>query len=485
MRAALVPASAGGELGRRPRFPVPEWAITAAAFVDVLQDPAVASTLPSVASTLPARGRALLAVALLVAVGWALSSDRKRISWRLVAWGLGLQIVFAFIVLRTPVGVGFFEAVNGGVRALLGYAEEGGRFIFGNLVSDNVPVGTGDAGQGSFTPTPGLVARSGAFFAFRIFPNIIFVSCLMTVLYHLGVMQAVVRGVAWVMLRTMRTSGAETVCTASNIFVGMMESPLTVKPFVERMTESELMAVMTAGMATISGGVLAAYAGMMLPYEPGAAGHLIAASVMSAPAAFVLGKLMVPETGEPVTSGALPVEVERPDVNVIDAAARGASEGLRLALVVGAMIIAFIALVSLLNGVVGWAGGLVGLPGLTLEGILGWVLSPLAWMLGVPWSDAAAVGQLIGIEVVLNEFVAFVQLEGALQAGASLDPRSLIIAIYALASFANFGSVAMTIAGIGEIAPPRRHDLARLGLKAMVAGILAALMTAALAGVLV
>lgn len=422
---------------------------------------------------------------LIVAVGWALSKDRSRVSWRLILWGLGLQIVFAFVVLRTPAGIAFFEGVNGVVRALLGYAEEGGRFVFGNLVSDNVPVGVGDAGQGAFTATPGMVAQSGAFFAFRIFPNIIFVSCLMTVLYHLGIMQAVVRGVAWVMMRTMGTSGAETLCTASNIFVGMMESPLTVKPYVERMTESELMAVMTAGMATISGGVLAAYAGMLLPYQPAAAGHLIAASVMSAPASFILAKLMVPETGEPVTAGALTVEVEKPDVNVIDAAARGASEGLRLALVVGAMLIAFIALISMLNGVVGWVGGFVGMGGLTLEGMLGAALAPLAWMLGVPWADAGLVGQLIGVDTVLNEFVAFVQLEQALQAGSALDPRSLVIAIYALASFANFGSVAMTIAGIGEIAPSRRHDLARLGLRAMVAGLLAALMTAALAGVLV
>ena len=449
-----------------------------ASLTSVFQDPAQASAMP-------ARLRGVLAVLLIVAIAWALSTDRKKVSWRVVAWGLGLQVIFAFVVLRTPVGIAFFDGVNGIVRALLGYAEQGGRFIFGNLVSDNVPVGTGDAGQGAFTATPGLVAQSGAFFAFRIFPNIIFISCLMTVLYHVGIMQVVVRGIAWVMQRTLRTSGAETLCTASNIFVGMMESPLTVKPFVERMTESELMALMTAGMATISGGVLAAYAGMMLPYQPDAAGHLIAASVMSAPAAFVLAKLMVPETGKPVSAGTLTVDVEKPDVNVIDAAARGASEGLRLALVVGAMLIAFIALVSLANGVVGWAGGLMGVQSLTLEGMLGWVFSPVAWMLGVSWADAGMVGQLIGVETVLNEFVAFVQLERALGAGSVLDPRSVIIAIYALASFANFGSVAMTIAGVGEIAPSRRHDLARLGLKAMVAGLLASLMTAALAGVLI
>ncbi|MFQ5538526.1 MAG: NupC/NupG family nucleoside CNT transporter [Gemmatimonadota bacterium] len=422
----------------------------------------------------------------ILGIAWAFSSDRRRVSWRLVLWGIALQVAFALLVLRTPAGVAFFESVNGVVRALLGYAEAGGRFVFGNLVSDNIPVGSGAPGQGPFQPTPGLVAKSGAFFAFRIFPNIIFVSCLMTVLYHLGIMQRVVRAVAWVMQRTMRTSGAETLNTASNIFIGLMEAPLVVKPFIESMTRSELMAIMTAGMATISGGVLAAYAGMIFPFEPNAAGHLIAASIMSAPAAFVLAKLMVPEVEAPRTAGSLAgVEVEHPDVNVIDAAARGASEGLRLALVVGAMLIAFIALISLANGVVGWLGALGGIEGLTLERILGWGLAPVAWLLGVPWSDAGVVAQLIGLEAVLNEFVAFVRLEDLLTQGVALEGRSVVISIYALTSFANFGSVAMTLAGIGALAPSRRHDLAGLGVRAMVAGLLATLLTAALAGMLV
>ena len=432
-----------------------------------------------------ARARALLGVVLLLGLAWAWSTDRRRIQWRVIAWGIALQVVFALVVLRTPVGAGFFEWVNGLVRALLGFAEQGGRFIFGNLVGNNVPVGTGEPGSGGFTALPGRVAHTGAFFAFSIFPNIIFVSALMAVLYHLGIMQRIVRAAAWVMQRTMRTSGAETLCTASNVFVGLVESPLVIRPFLERMTESELMAIMTAGMATISGGVLAAYAGMLFPFEPDAAGHLIAASIMSAPAAFVMGKLMVPERGEPETAGTLPIHVERPDVNVIDAAARGAGDGLRLALVVGAMLIAFIALVAMADAVVSWMGGLAGVEHLTLEGMLGWVLSPVAWMLGVPWSDAGTIGQMVGLEAVLNEFVAFVRLSDLLGQGMQLEPRSVIIATYALASFANFGSVAMTIAGIGVLAPSRRHELARLGLKAMAAGLLAALMTAALAGVLV
>jgi|TARA_B100001146_G_scaffold60010_1_gene52827 CNT family concentrative nucleoside transporter len=422
---------------------------------------------------------------LIVTVAWTLSTERSKISWRLVAWGLVLQFAFAGLVLQTPLGVAFFDWVNGLVSALLTYAEEGGRFIFGNLVSNNVPVGVIEGGQG-FTETPGTVARTGAFFAFRIFPNIIFVSCLMTVLYHLGVMQRIVQLLAWIMQRTLRTSGAETLCAASNIFVGLMESPLLVKPFIRGMTESELMAVMTVGMATISGGVLAAYAGMMAPFYPAAAGHLIAASVMSAPAAFVIAKLLVPETGKPETLGVLDVEVqgEKPDVNVIDAAARGAAEGLKLALVVGAMLIAFIALVALANGVVGWAGSLAGFDGLSIEGMLGWVLAPVAWLLGVTWVDAGVIGQLIGVDFVLNEFVAFGQLQGLLQGGAELQERSVVIGIYALATFANFGSVAMTIAGLGEIAPSRRQDLARLGMKAMLAGLLAALLTATFAGML-
>lgn len=431
-----------------------------------------------------ARLRAALGLALLVGLAWALSTDRRRISWRLVGWGIGLQIAFALLVLRTPLGVAAFDGINHVVHAVLGYGEQGSRFVFGNLVENEVAVGSVDA-TGGFSTSADRVAQTGAFFAFRILPNIIFIASLMTVLYHLGIMQRVVRAAAWVMQRTMGTSGAETLCTASNIFVGMMESPLVVKPYIERMTESELMAIMTAGLATISGSVLAAYAAMMMPYAPEAAGHLVAASIMSAPAALVMAKLLVPETEEPTTIGRLTEDVERADVNVIDAAARGAGEGLRLALVVGAMLIAFIALVSMLNGMIGWVGGLAGFEGLTLEGMLGQLLAPVAWMLGIPWADAGLIGRAIGVDFVLNEFVAYAQLSGALATGAAADPRSLVIGIYALTTFANFGSVAMTIAGIGEIAPSRRPDLARLGLRAMGAGLLASFLTAAVAGMLV
>jgi concentrative nucleoside transporter, CNT family len=433
---------------------------------------------------LEARLRAAVGLGLLVGLAWLLSVDRKRVSWRLVGWGVGLMVAFGLIVLRTPLGVAAFDVLNHVVHEVLGYGTQGARFVFGNLVGNEVPVGAID-GSGSFTASQDAVARSGAFFAFRILPNIIFISSLMTVLYHLGIMQRIVRSASWVMQRTMRTSGAETLCAASNIFVGMMESPLVVKPYVERMTESELITVMTVGLATISGTVLAAYASMLSPFEPDAAGHLIAASIMSAPAALVMAKILVPETGASETAGTLAQEAERRDVNVIDAAARGASEGLRLALLVGAMLIAFIALVSMLNGAIGWVGGLAGVSDLTMERIFGAVLAPVAWMLGVPWADAGLIGQMIGVDLVLNEFVAFARLGTALGEGTTIDPRSLIIGIYALTTFANFGSVAMTIAGIGAIAPSRRHDLSRLGMKALLAGLMASLATAAVAGILV
>jgi CNT family concentrative nucleoside transporter len=430
------------------------------------------------------RLRSLLGLLALTALAWGLSVNRSKIDWRVVGWGLSLQILFAALILRTPVGEGVFSALNRVVVALLGFTLDGARFVFGNLVLDNVPVGTGTLAQGDFTAIPGQVANTGAFFAFNVLPTIIFFSSLMTVLYHLGIMQMAVKGFAWVMQRTMRTSGAETLSTAGNIFVGMTEAPLLIKPFIERMTMSELMAVMTGGFATVAGGVLAAYVLMLVAFFPDVAGHLMAASVMSAPAALVAAKLMYPETEEPETAGTVGVEVERRDANVIDAAARGAAEGLHLALNVGAMILAFVALIAMFNGILGWAAGLVGWEGLSLEAILGWLLSPLAWVMGVPWSDAPDVASLMGVKTVVNEFVAYLQLAGELGAGSRLQPRSVVMATYALSGFANFASIAIQLGGIGGIAPSRRHDLSRLGLRGMVAGSIAAFMTASVAGML-
>ncbi len=432
------------------------------------------------------RARALLGVVVLLGLAWLLSVDRNNVPWRVLLWGLALQVVFALFILKTPVGLAIFDSVNRVVVALLGFTEEGARFIFGDLIYNNVPVGTGTVGNDpNVQIIPGQVARTGAFFAFNVLPTIIFFSSLMTVLYYMGVMQWVVKGVAWVMQRTMGTSGAETLSAAGNIFVGQTEAPLLIKPFIEKMTMSELMTVMTGGFATVAGGVLAAYVGLLVAYFPDIAGHLMAASVMSAPAALAVGKIMYPETETPETLGTLEVTLESPDVNAIDAAARGAHEGLHLALNVGAMLLAFIALVALANAMVGWGGGLVGVENLTIEKILGWILAPLAWLMGVTWVDAPTVGSLMGIKTVLNEFFAYFQLSNLLSQGAPLEPRSVIIATYALSGFANFSSIAIQIGGIGGIAPSRRHDLSRVGLRAMIAGSFAAFMTGTIAGIVV
>jgi CNT family concentrative nucleoside transporter len=441
------------------------------------------------------RLQSVLGLAILLLIAWALSTNRGKVPWRVVAWGLSLQLVFALFILRTPAGVGIFAALNDVVVALLGFTEDGARFLFGNLVQNNIPVGEGSAGSGPFSADPGAVANAGAFFAFNVLPTIIFFSSLMAVLYHLGVMQMVVKGMAWVMMRTMRTSGAETLSAAGNIFVGQTEAPLLIKPFVEKMTMSELNAVMVGGFATVAGGVLAAYVGMLVAFFPDIAGHLIAASVMSAPAALVVAKIMVPEESVPETRDSLHVEVESLDANVIDAAARGAGDGLRLAANVGAMLLAFVALVYMFNGLLGWASNMLGITSmlqasgaiaadapLTLQVILGWIFAPLAWVMGVPWEDAVQIGSLMGIKTVLNEFFAFLDLSVLLTTGADLSPRSVVIATYALAGFANFSSIAIQIGGIGGIAPSRKSDLAVLGLRAMIGGTIAAFLTATVAG---
>jgi concentrative nucleoside transporter, CNT family len=440
----------------------------------------------------------LIGMAVLLGFGWLLSVNRALIPWRLVVWGIGLQLIFAVLILKTPAGEAAFAWINGIVVALLGFTEAGARFLFGNLVVNTVPVGTGEPGMAPMEPIAGTVANTGAFFAFNVLPTIIFFSSLMTMLYYFGVMQVVVKGFAWIMMRTMRTSGAETLSAAGNIFVGQTEAPLLIKPYVAGMTMSELMAVMTGGFATVAGGVLAAYVGLLIFYFPDIAGHLMAASVMSAPAALVFAKMMWPETEEPATRGSLRVEVEKIDANVIDAAARGAGEGLHLALNVGAMLLAFIALIALFNALLGWIGDVTMLTAmfrnigwlaagqsLSLESVLGWLLAPLAWVMGVPWADAPAIGTLLGVKTVVNEFVGYLQLSALLAGDTELSPRSVIIATYALCGFANFSSIAIQIGGIGSIAPSRRSDLARLGLRAMIAGTLAAFMTATIAGILI
>lgn len=434
------------------------------------------------------RLRSVLGLAFMVLVAWLLSVNRRAFPWNIVWWGVALQFVFALLILQTPPGREFFALMNDVVIRLLGYTQEGARFIFGNLVYNNVPVGVPAGQPETMSPlrdaVTGQWANVGSFFAFTVLPTIIFFSSLMTVLYYLKVMQAVVKGMAWVMQRTMGTSGAESLSTAGNVFLGQTEAPLMVKPFVQGMTMSELNCVMVGGFANVAGGVLVAYVGMLYAFFPDIAGHLLAVSVMSAPATIVIAKVMYPEDGEPETRGTLKADVPSPDVNVIDAAARGASEGLGLALNVGAMLLAFIALVAVINALMGWLGGLVGLETLSLEWLLGWVMAPVAWIMGVSWGDAQTIGSLLGIKTVVNEFVAYLQLAGLLQEKAPLDPRSVVIASYALCGFANFSSIAIQIGGIGGMAPDRRSDLSRLGLRAMVGGTLATFMCASVAGIL-
>ncbi len=432
------------------------------------------------------RLRSLLGLLLLIGVCWALSRNRKAIQWRLVAWGLGLQMIFGIVVLLTPVGGMVFGRINELLLDIMRFSEAGSSFLFGDLIFNNIPVGSGTAGGNSpIDPSANMVARTGAYFAFHVLPTIVFFSSLMAVLYYLRIMQRVVHAVAWAMHRTMGTSGAETIASAGSIFFGLMEAPLLVRPYLGRMTRSELFAVMTAGLATVSGGVLLAYVGMLSPFFPNIGAHLISASVMSAPAALAVAKLMLPETEAAETARSLPTESEaRGDVNLIDAAGRGAVEGMFLALKVGAMLIAFLALLAMLNAAFGWLARTLGFGDLTIQAVLGRLLAPVAYMVGIPWAEAPAVGELIGVKTILNEFVAFRELAQNMAGPAALTERSAILASYALAGFANFGSIAMLIAGIGELAPDKRPMLAEMGIRALIGGAIAALMTASVAGIL-
>ena len=394
----------------------------------------------------------------LLAAAYALSLNRKAIRLRLIAWGLGLQLLLAFLVLKTPVAK-VFRAIGEVVNRTMIYAEQGSVFVFGDLAKSDGP--------------------AGMVFAFQILPLILFVSALFAVLYHLRIMQFFVKGIALVMQRLMGASGAESLNVAANIFMGQSEAPLTIRPYLNRLTQSELMTVMTGGMATISGALLIAYVRIGgVPAE-----HLLTAVVMTAPACILLAKMIVPETQTPETLGSVPDSDEQDDVNVIDAAARGTTEGLYLALNVGAMLIAFIGLIALSNGLLSWVAELPGLGFMptSLESFLGTIFAPVAWLLGVPWKDAPAIGNLLGTRMVLNEFVAYAQLGPIRDA---LDPKSALIASYALCGFANFGSIGIQVGGIGSLIPERRHELAKLGLRAMLAGTMANFMTACIAGLI-
>jgi concentrative nucleoside transporter, CNT family len=441
-----------------------------------------------VEQSLGGRFMGLVGCIVLLLLALLLSVNRRRVNWRLVGVGIGLQVLFAIVVLKTSFGERFFVVTNDAVKTLLDFSKQGARFVFGNLVDNAVPV-TGT--DGSLT---GTLAQTGALFAFGVLPTILFFSALSAILYHLGVLQLVVRVLASVMRRTMGTSGAESLAAAGNIFLGQSETPLLVRPFLPRMTRSELMALMTGGFATVAGGVMAAYVGMLERNFPDIAGHLVAASVMSAPAALVMAKIMVPETEITETRDSAHVQVQKTDSNVLDAAARGTTEGLALALNVAAMLIAFTAILPLLDFLLQLPGGLFGWLGLdgargffatlTLDRLMGWMLAPLAFVLGVPWDDAVLVGALLGSKTVVNEFVAFLQLSSALEQGALLHGKSVVIATYALCGFSNLASIGIQIGGLSVIAPTRRTDLAQLGFRAMIAASLACFMTAAVAGML-
>lgn len=399
---------------------------------------------------------AALGIAALIGVALALSRNRRRFPFRVVAWGLGLQLLLGLVLLRSAPGRRLFTAVNAAVAGIVAYTDEGVRFVFGPL------------------------REAGFSFALGVLPVIVFMGALFGMLYHLGVVQAVVRVMARGLERTMGTSGAESLSTVAEVFLGMTEAPLLVRPYLERMTESELFTVMTAGMATVAGSVLIAYA-HMLGGEFG--GHLVTASLLSAPAAILVSKVMIPETEKPETLGRAGVLVPRTTVNLIDAAAEGGLAGLRLAAFVGALLVAFVALVALANDLAGWVGGLVGAPDLTLQRILGLAFAPLAWLMGIPWSEAREVGALLGVKTVLNEFLAYREL-AALVEREAISARSAVVASYALCGFANFGSIAILIGGVGGIAPSRRRDLARLGPRAILAGTLATCMAACVANLL-
>ncbi len=443
--------------------PVPAVQDTTAAVAQAAAPPVAAAP-----RGLGSRLTGLFGLVLILALGFALSRNRKAISWRVVGWGVGLQVVLAVFVLRVPFGQDLFRWLGRVVTNILSFSYAGSEFVFGEIGKHNSSI--------------------GVVFAFQIMPAIIFVSALFAIMYYLGIMQIVVKQLAVAMNKIMGASGAESLNVAASIFMGQTEAPLTIRPFLPRMTRSELMTVMTAGMAHVSGSIMAAYIAFGIE-----ARHLLTAVIMTAPGTIMMAKILEPETEVPETRGEVKVDIPRTDVNVLDAAARGTGEGLHLMLNVIAMLISFIALIALVNGLFGWIHGIhftIPLVGWyidlswfppTLQTVLGWIFRPIAWVMGVPWHDSGTIGALLGERMVINEFIAYAHL-GPLK--ASLDPVSFTIATYALCGFANLSSVGIQIGGIGALAPERKHDLARLGFRAMIAGTLANFLSATLAGIL-
>lgn len=442
--------------------------------------------------------RGLIGIAFIFGIAYLLSNNKKKVNWKLVGGGLSIQIVFAIFVLKgdelaqyfSPLGYPkeAFKGISSFFVLLLNFTEEGSKFVFGNLA-----VSAGNEGN------------MGFFFAFQVLPTIIFFASFMSIMYYAGVMQKIVQGMAWIMAKVMGTSGAESLSCSANIFVGQTEAPLMIKPFIKGMTNSELLTVMTGGMATIAGGVMAAYIQMLSQSFADSLGmniadaklmfatHLLGASVMAAPAALIISKIIFPETKEPETKGTVKVKVEKNASNLIEAAANGAGEGLKLALNVGAMLLAFIALIALINYLLTLFGDLTGLntiliaefhKPLSMELILGFILQFAAYAIGVPWENAMEFGSLLGSKIVLNEFVAYFQMSNLIEAKKLVNEKTILMATYALCGFANFSSIAIQIGGISPLAPERKSDLAKLGIRAVIGGVLATMLTATFAGIL-
>ena len=442
--------------------------------------------------------RGLFGIFLLVGISFIFSNNKSKINWRLVAGGLALQLIFAVLILKGeslrsfffPLGwpKDFFNWISYFFVLVLNFTSAGAQFVFGDLAKP-----------------PGSEGSLGSFFAFQVLPTIIFFASLMSLLYYLGIMQMIVKGMAWIMAKTLGTSGAESLSCSANIFVGQTEAPLMIKPFLNKMTKSEILTVMVGGMATIAGGVMAAYIQILgsayaikhcIPLEQAQqlfATHLLGASVMAAPAGVVISKILFPETGDPVTKGTVKIEVEKNASNVIEAAANGAADGWKLAINVGAMLLAFIALIALINYLLNGFGDIInvneflmaefGQP-LSFQLLIGFVLQFVAFGIGVPWEDALNFGSMLGIKVVLNEFVAYTEMGILVEMGKILNEKTILMLTYALCGFANLSSIAIQIGGIGPLAPDRKSDIAALGIKAVIGGVLATLMTATLAGLL-
>ena len=403
----------------------------------------------------------ILGIGVIVGLAWLFSSDRKAIKLKTVLWGFGLQFALGIFVLKSTIGGKVFGLLSDGASKLLSYSYAGSSFVFGDI------------------GLPKEISRLGFSFAFQVLPTIIFIAAFFAVLYHIGVMQLIIRAAAWVMSKVMGASGAESLNVAASIFMGQTEAPLTIRPFIPKLTKSELMTVMTSGMAHISGGMMAGY------IQVGGADpkNLLTAVIMTAPGTLLMAKMLVPETEQPLTAGRVEMPQMEKESNILGAIARGTSDGLHLALNVGAMLITFIALLALLNAMM---GGIHGLPHMgwfpeSLQTIFGWIFAPIAWLIGVPWSEATKIGDLLGTRMVLNEFIAFGKL-GTMK--AALDPRTFAIATFALCGFANFSSIGIQIGGIGALAPERRSDLAKFGIRAMLAGTMANLLSAAIVGIL-